>query len=453
MRLDNRCLVDFTSDCAIFPKPLSNFKVTHKLSYRCTISKAPVLGVFNEIEDMHDRSQARKKFRSSMQSAKKRRDNTYADIVELDAREVIRFRFNGTKEGYHPEYVHQNFGESGKIEWPREMLPLVVTVDVDTFNDLSCSLSIEHGGDPSSETAKVRTAEIVGQMVRPCDLGNGCKPAVYPGEMVASSAHQTGKNTIQPDAIDQIEGGYIVTRFQSKNFNGKILDLWRRAEWLMLWFIESVSQSPHEVDPNWEYVFLRDDRGNIISFSSLYRFPSFSFLQKGFIGDRVRISQFLTLPCYWNSGLGSVLLGHLAENIRSRDDVDKLTMEDPSFGMTSLRESVYLRILKTIGMLDKIVSTDDLVETLKVPRSFARRIRNLVGIARLLRTVPDGVDPVTALMTSRNKFVQAFIDSIEFYDDQDENEEVQAPLSAQDTDALVRDRLAASIRKISKIAG
>jgi len=383
--------------------------------------------------------------------AKKLRETSAGDFAELDAKAVIKFRFGDSEIDVHPEFVHQNFDLAGKIIWPNEYLPLAIKVHVDTFHELKCTLSIEHGGDYDSITAQHLRGDLVRRMSFPCELSGGCKPASYPGDILKPAAQQIDKEAIDPATITNTPNGSSCYHYKSKMFQGRIFEAWRRAEWLMLWFIESVSQSEHECDPNWEYVILRSANGDIHAFCSMYRFPSFSFLDKGFIGDRIRLSQFLTVPSAWNTGVGSTLLICLADGILLRDDVDKLTMEDPSCGMSSLRESVYLRIAKEASVNPVAIPLEEIEKVLKVPRVFAKRIRDLSGIMRLLKSLPQGIDPVAALLDSGNVYVKRYIDSIEFFGDDDDDLAEPRPFGPEETDALVRQRLSESVSKLQRI--
>ena len=384
-------------------------------------------------------------------AAKKLRESPVDEFAELDARTVISFRFGNSSSEIQPEFVHQNFDQAGKIVWPNEYLPLAIKVHVDTLHELQCTLTIEHGGDFESTHAKGLRDELVKRMSFPCELGGGCKPARYPGDILKPSEEQCNDQSIEPVSVTDVGNGSKCYYYKSKMFQGKIFELWQRAEWLMLWFIESVSQSQHDVDPNWEYMLLRNDEGEIQAFCSLYRFPSFAFLDKGFIGDRIRLSQFLTIPSNRNSGLGTTLLRCLADGVLSRDDVDKLTMEEPSFGMSSLRESVYLRIAKETNINPAKLEFDEVEKALKVPRIFAKRLRDLGGIMQLLKKIPDGVDPVEVLATSENIHVKRYIDSIEFFDEEDDESVEPRPLSPEETASLIRKRLGDSVAKLQRI--
>ena len=374
-----------------------------------------------------------------------------ADIATLDAREVITFQFDSSPQLCHPEFVHQNFGEHGKILWPKELLPLSIKVHVNTYDNLRCKVLIEHGGSDLSELASASRQKLLNLISRPCDLGGGCKPALYPGDISGQSSSVPEPLEVEPSIAEELSGGFVVHRYQSKLFQNRVFQTWRRAEWLMLWFIESVSQSEHESDPNWEYVLLRNKDNSIVALCSLYRFPSFSFLDKGFIGDRMRLSQFLTIPSGWNAGYGSSLLKALAQTILSRNDVDKFTMEDPSFGMTSVRESVYLKLSHELGLLGKDPSIEDLEETLKIPRIFAKHLKNLIEISKLLQKLAPGNDPVGELLQTNSEYVQRFLDSIEFYDDNEDDSNETGVMTSTKTETLIRERLGEAVLKLKRI--
>ena len=369
----------------------------------------------------------------------------------LNAAEVISFYFDNSSE-VKPEFVHQNFGQSGEINWPTDLLPLKISLNVFTSKGLQTAVKIEHGGDFDSERAQRKREEIISRLEKPCDLEGGCRPAVYPGSIKHLDG-STEEDALSPSQTTMLEDGHVVVKYSSKDFPSRSLTVWKRAEWLMLWFIESVSQSQHETDPHWDYFFLKDGEGRILSLCSLYIFPSFAFLSKGFIGDRVRLSQFLTIPSNWKNGNGSKLLRHIVENIKARDDVDKFTMEDPSFGMTSLRESVYLRIAKEEGYLkSRGIPIRDLETSLKIPLCFSKRIKNLIEICHLKGNRAVDSNLVDRILASDNKYVQKFIDSIEFYDDDEVDEEaLDKPVTEDETRLLVRERLLEALSKLEKI--
>jgi hypothetical protein len=377
---------------------------------------------------------------------KKQRIEVEDGIVELDAQEVISYYFGKSQTPVHPEFTHQNFGIEGKILCPKELLPLKINVHVDTYGDLACTVDLTHGGSQSGPLAENFRSEILAKMAKPCDLSDGCLPAEYPGNF----GPMTETETCEPAAQVALADGFRVAHYKSNQFSGKSFNTWRRAEWLMLWFIESVSRSQHETDHNWEYYFLRSPENELVAYCSVYKFPSFAFLSKGFIGDRIRLSQFLTLPSGWRNGFGSVLLRHLVDEIRERSDVDKLTMEDPSFGMNSARETVYLKIAKENELLNAETTLEDLEETLKIPRIFAKRIKILLELGKFMsdRNPSSLIDEALA---SDNKFVRKFIDSIEFYDDSDETEEEQKPIDKEATESLTRDRLSQAFTKLQRV--
>lgn len=383
-------------------------------------------------------------------SKKQRTDEVYAaDYVEVDARECIFFIFDDSKSKVKPEFVHQNFGEAGKFSWPKELMPVSVDIHVNTRNSMRCQARIEHGVSADSAIAIACKAELVRRLSCPCELSDGCRPADYPDSLTQSLDQETELR--EPSSIDSIDHGLKVLRFRSREFEGQSFNMWRRAEWLMLWFIESVSRSDHQSDPNWEYFFLFRPDGGIASFCSVYRFPSFAFLSQGFIGDRLRLSQFLSMPSAWNQGFGSILLRFLANEVLARSDVDKLTMEDPSFGMSSVRETVYLQIARENNLLRGNVSLHDLQERLKIPRVFSKRLKVLLEIRTLMQGQKLDPQLIEKILLSGNRFVKKFKDSIEFYDDgaMDENDEPVLDKTA--ADALVRERLSKALRKLERV--
>ena len=396
------------------------------------------------------------------QPSKKLRLNLENDeIAYVNAEDCLCFYFDDSTEVVRPEFVHQNFGQAGKIAWPARFMPLKVSVTVDTKNDLLTSVSIEHGGDFSSPEAVYLRDDLIATIANPGDVSEGCKPASYPGDL-ADKYSSANDSRVLPSSIDDLPDGYIVQRYSASDFAPKSFDAWKRAEWLMLWFIESVSQSQHETDPNWEYYILRDPKGYICAFSSVYRFPSFSYIKEGVIGERIRLSQFLTIPSRWNSGIGSRLLSFIVSRVMTSQYIDKLTMEDPSLGMASLRESVYLHYSNGLGLANpKItVTTDGISKHLKIPTIFGKRLKNLFEINKLRdsREVDEGM--IDRIASSGNKFVKKFIDSIEFYDDEEEPEGVDnttgdAPppreMSLEQKNSIIHDRLAEALQKVERI--
>ena len=387
-----------------------------------------------------------------MNSQPNKKLKTDTDVDEVDAREVILFHFSGASEGVQPEFVHQNFGERGVIAWPRAFMPLSVRIHVDTASSLEAFIEVNHGGTVDDPELRDYLADLLFRIATPCDLGNGCKPAVYPGDLTKRQPSSSSVDEVAPTSVEEVGGGLSVARFRSKEFQGRSLEVWRRAEWLMLWFIEGVSQSGHDTDPNWEYFFLKNPSGHILATSSVYRYPSFSFLSSGFIGDRYRLSQFLTIPSGWNAGFGSSLLRYLVDSVLSREDVDKLTMEDPSFGMTSLRESVYLRIAKEQGLLLKDPEYEELEQELKIPRVFAKRIKCLLEMNKIKgkKSVDERV--IDSVINSGNHYVKKFIDSIEFYaDNEDEGAVQQTGLSEEESAQLIREKVEEALLKLEKL--
>jgi GNAT superfamily N-acetyltransferase len=385
-------------------------------------------------------------------SKKQRTDEvSAADNVEVDARECIFFIFDDSKSRVKPEFVHQNFGEAGKFSWPKELMPVSVDIHVNTRGKMCCQVRIEHGGSADSALAISCKAELVRRLSYPCELSDGCRPADYPDSLTRSVDLETELG--EPSSTDKIHDGFTVLRFRSREFEGQSFNMWRRAEWLMLWFIESVSRSDHESDPNWEYFFLFHPDGGIVSFCSVYRFPSFAFLSQGFIGDRLRLSQFLSIPSAWNQGFGSILLRFLADYVLGRSDVDKLTMEDPSFGMSSVRETVYLQIAGENNLLRGNMPLQDLQERLKIPRVFSKRLKVLLEIRTLMQGHVMDSQLIEKILLSGNRYVQKFIDSIEFYDDGAMGENDEPALDKTAADALVRERLSQTLRKLKRAGG
>ena len=385
-----------------------------------------------------------------MNNQTSKRQKTEVEEILIDARQAIFFHFSGSDRSVHPEFVHQNF-QDGMISWPRAFMPLAIRIHVDTSKSLTAFVEVEHGGARDSPEEKLAVAEVLSRIARPCDLAGDCKPAVYPGDLTRPVSSSSGDG-IESTSVDELPGGMSVTRFRSKEFQGKSLDVWRRAEWLMLWFIEGVSQSGHESDPNWEYYFLKSSNGSILAMSSVYRYPSFAFVSSGFVGDRYRLSQFLTIPSGWNCGLGSTLLRYLADSVLARDDVDKLTMEDPSFGMTSLRESVYLRIAKEHGLMTKDPEYEDIERDMKVPRVFAKRIKCLIEMNKIRGANHVDEKVIDTVIESGNRFVKKFIDSIEFYDEAEpEDPERPSGLSAEESATLIREKVEEALVKLEKL--
>ncbi len=377
------------------------------------------------------------------ESKRLRQEEVSDDIIELDAADIVRFQFEDSVEPVSPDFVHQSFGQSGQIMWFNNLMPLSITVHVKTSDGMVSRVEIVHGGDQKGPEAAVLKYDIIAKMGTPCDvMMSGCKPAIYPGDLITGKPKRAS-SAISPSASYSLPGGFCVERYKASDMKGGSFDLWKRVEWLMLWFIESVSQSQHETDTNWEYFILHDSAGHILAVSSVYRFPSFSYLAaENLIGERLRVSQFLTLPQHRGKGYGSMLLKHIAGLVRSANHTDMLTMEDPSLGMTSLRESVYLSLLdKQVVDSKDDISAVDLAKSLKVPVCFAKRIRRLVELYRLMGgEVVDEDTTVQKILSSENVYVEKFVNSIEFYDDE--------PLSEEDSAALVADTLVAALRKI-----
>ena len=363
------------------------------------------------------------------------------DIVELNAFDIIRFRF-GESADFVPDFVHQNFGQIGKILWLNQFMPLSILIDVDIKDKMQCKATIKYGGDQDSPIARDLARSLLRKLKSPCELGEGCRPAAYPGSLSDSIVESDG--TIQPSSTSSLPNGFRVERYASLDFHGKSLSIWRRTEWLMLWFIESVSQSDHEHDKFWEYYFLRSSDGEIVSMCSVYKFPSFTFLEEGLIGERIRLSQFLTIPSKRKGGYGSMLLRFLAETVLFRGDVDYLTMEDPSFGMTSMRETVYLQIAKEAGLLESHMDIDDMVTALKIPRIFAKRMKNLLEMNHVRgdrKTTDEIIDKV---INSGNVYVKKFIDSIEFFAESEE------PIPEESKASMIREKVGEALCKLEK---
>jgi hypothetical protein len=395
------------------------------------------------------------------QTAKKLRlalDNE--EVLYLDAMDAMSFHFGDSDTTVKPEFVHQNFGQAGKIAWPSRFMPLKISVHVDTKNDLLCTISIEHGGDTSCPEAVFLREDLVSTIANPCDVMDGCKPACYPGDLTDKYSTK-GSQRLTPSSLDELGGDLIVQRFTATDFAPKPFYLWKRAEWLMLWFIESVSQSQHETDTNWEYYLLRNTTGEIHAFASVYRFPSFSFLKEGVIGERIRLSQFLTIPSKWNGGFGSRLLSFIALRAANAKHTDKLTMEDPSLGMTSMRESVYLAMSKEAGLADPklSVTVEAISRFCKVPTIFARRLRRLFELNKLRDGEAINDELVNRIATSDNIYVRKFIESIEFYDDEEEDQtdnttgDVPAnrKLSQEEMRAIIHKTVEEALTKLDKI--
>ena len=382
------------------------------------------------------------------------------EIAYIDATDAVFFYFGECPDPVRPEFVHQNFGEAGKIAWPSRFMPLKISVHVDTKNDLLTSVTIEHGGNSSSPEAVLLREDLVAALANPGDVMEGCKPACYPGDLT-NKYLSANSPRILPSSIDETDG-LTFLRYSASDFAPKSFDLWKRAEWIMLWFIESVSQSQHETDRNWEYYLLRDNKGEIVAFSSVYRFPSFSFLKDGVIGERIRLSQFLTIPSKWNGGYGSRLLAFIADRVMSQKFIDQLTMEDPSFGMTSMRESVYLSMSNKLGLANPNVSAsiEGICKYLKVPTIFAKRLKRLFELNKLRDGKPVDEALVARVASSQNKYVRKFIESIEFYDDEEDVPEADnttgdAPperkLTREAMVSIINEKVEEALLKVEKI--
>ncbi len=179
------------------------------------------------------------------------------------------------------------------------------------------------------------------------------------------------------------------------------------------------------------------------------------------IGERVRLSQFLTIPSKWNGGYGSRLLSFIASRVVSEKFTDQLTMEDPSLGMTSMRESVYLAMSRKAGIANPNVnaSLDGICKYLKVPRVFGRRLKRLFEMNKLRDGKPVDEALVAKVASSENKYVRKFIESIEFYDDEEspegDNTTGDAPperrLTQEEMVSIINERVEEALLKVEKI--
>ena len=303
----------------------------------------------------------------------------------------LNFCFGDSKK-IEPLFAHQNFKDE-KFQFPEALLPVQVTVqvsDIDlSIQDIKFDQSNNLVNHPTTEKLK----KFIKNKLLKAQYGNEERPAVvYPKDLSDPIPVETFKlSTVSGDEM-------LVHRYR-----GKISEFatWRRAEWLMLFFVDAASRIELE-DGNWEIFICKSALPpySILCAASIYHFPVFG--NKSTFTNRQRLAQFLTLPSAWGKGFGEALVTYFHDRALNDPTVDKFTMEDPSEGMLSLRDVVVLKNAKKAGIVTKLqdwllnsFSQEKFADKFKIPKIAARRALEVLEISKASIGCEDYVSDAT----------------------------------------------------------
>ena len=310
-------------------------------------------------------------------------------LASVEAREVLRFRFGKDTRPVPVLFAHQNFKDE-KIQWPEKLLPVDITVHVDSctlnFQKISfdfddAPLKLPQGPDsagppqggvlsePALQEALDKCRKLIRKKILSSHYGCEVNPVKYPGD----------SEICEMEIFSRV-GDLEIYRFSAASENSKTLEIfWRRFEWLMLFFVDATQHTEFS-EARWEY-YVGFIGKNLVLGISMYKFPVFP-LEKNL--QRNRIAQFLTIPSFWGKGHAEQALEILHDNLWRANNIDRLTLEDASEGMLALRNVV---LLKKIGnSIDKITDKN---QNLKLLRTHLRRTLKVsfVAVDRLIDTV------------------------------------------------------------------
>ncbi|EER15079.1 hypothetical protein Pmar_PMAR023404 [Perkinsus marinus ATCC 50983] len=351
----------------------------------------------------------RKQRVTGISPAFKKRRLSGKGVCELEVVDVMRFYFDDAEEGVPPTYVHQSFDETESFVWLKSLTPLLIRIDVDT-RDLSVGINFEHPKMPNDKLmkaaykrhcdtllARMHTARFSPLTLKP--FYSGCKAFRLGMNGKDNSLLKKLKAIPRPTAY----ASALPSTLELVTIPESLYEFWRRAEWLMLWFIDasgtidlpSATDGDREecgIGGRWTLYLLRDALTHRIkTCASVYSFPL--LVEDG--KRRIRVAQFLTMPSDQRKGYGGIVYHHIATAAMATDNLDEITFEDPSPSMQSLREVVTLALCFEAfpDLLPEDKRRDPMIiaAVLKIPMSLARRIAELEWFA--VKHYPSACSP------------------------------------------------------------
>ena len=374
-------------------------------------------------------------------------------LEKVEALEALKFSF-GDNKYVSPLFAHQNF-KVEKIEFPEELLPLEIPINRDPYTLKVKSIDFVHEESSMPKSSALdKVKGVIKARILKAHFGAENKPAV-------AYSHDDSPDP-QPDHVFNLTCSSGDT-LKVEQYSGgwKSFPTWRRAEWLMLFFVDAASQVDADTDEKWEILIGRDSTGKIACLASIFNFPTFGKPEP--ITRRQRLAQFITLPCSWGKGYGEALVTFLHERAMQNDSVDKLTMEDPSEGMFNLRDVVVIRLGLKRGLIandclrTKTWPKPKVWQKLKIPYVAARRVCEALQVGAAEdgeKSADPDFGPLTDLRSLVKQRIKRMLDDCDGYpeevdaiEDAPEKEDAQGEYIQEEWESFVD----SSLRTIKKL--
>jgi hypothetical protein len=310
-------------------------------------------------------------------------------LSSLDALEVLKFQFGASKK-IPCLFAHQSFNDE-KLKFPSSLCPLEITVSLNPSDLSLIDILFDHEtpSDTDEETLSMaeKCKKVIHKKILTSHYGDEKNPIKYPKD-TGNGDFLTELNEFPFSSLSETIDLYRIRPAMLKS-DSSILTVWRRFEWLMLFFVDATS-SIEANDPSWELMFVinRTETRNLGLALSLYRFPVFPIKV---VGEeefwKYRIAQFITVPSLWGTGIGELVFEHIFREVWESKNIKQLTLEDGSDGMLCLRDVVLLKKYQSL-------KEEDLgFESLKCRKIAIARIKYILHIkdcAVCQKTASDG---------------------------------------------------------------
>eukprot|EP00743_Colponemidia_sp_Colp-15_P006247 GILK01006721.1.p1 GENE.GILK01006721.1~~GILK01006721.1.p1 ORF type:complete len:430 (+),score=75.76 GILK01006721.1:34-1290(+) len=281
-------------------------------------------------------------------STKKAKVETEEDIG-ADAIQSVKLRFvrspddlNDFSTQFHPEYVHQVFGDDEKIYGYQDP-----TIEIAfTADSLKPFVSIGYKREmKNSEFNRTGDAERH-------DLDE-IMDETYPGKYDTEASEFLPKLSEPFHPYGQLVQKYTVNNKQFEIYKTTLADesfheYNRRMQTFVLWFIEAGSHIEAD-DPKWEvytvYERYQENKFACAGFCTVYPFWAYPN------GERLRVSQFVIFPPFQRQGHGRKLLRTIYHDAVTRNCIE-VTVEQPSESFKTLRDLTDIEYMIESGYFD-----------------------------------------------------------------------------------------------------